>query len=994
MYYFTKVLKNTEPTRRNVKIGSKTKIMTMEKLNKLFLLLCLATASTLFAQQTKTTVQTTQTATTQTPMNTNTRGETSISGSNKPLWVLNGVILEDTVDLKPEDLVSDDAKMLIASAIPGLTAESIDSFRILKDASATAIYGQRAIGGVVVITTKRGSTGSSNITYTNESTFRFIPTYGQYNIMNSQNQAILYKEFIENGHFKVDDYYAQSGLIYKMYKLYRELDANGNAIVPNTDAGRNAYLREAALRNTNWFNELFQTSIMQNHTLSFTSGNEKSTYYAALSMLNDPGWTKGSTLQQYAGNLNANYNLSKKLRLNIINDLSYREERDPVQDLYNYALGYSRTLDPKAYYTYRHTPYNIFNEIDNAYRNKYTSNVRLQAQLTWKINAKLEAAMMGAVRYQTLIRNTERTENSNEAMSYREMSTDIIRSNNTYLYKDPNDPFALPISVLPEGGIRSKRETSTFTNNFRTTLRYNDSFKNGMHALTMLAGFEMDNTKRHVDENEDYGVLYNSGNHSYYSYLFFKKRQEENKGYYAINNTVNNNQALFGNMSYTFLKRYSFNGTLRYDASNKFAESRYIRWMPTWNTGVSWNVTNESFFPKLKPLSHLSFKASFGITAISPSITNSLSQIYTDIPWRNSNERETALYIKNAANHDLTYEKNQELNLGTQFGLFNNRINVSAEWFNRNSYDLIGDITTQGVGGVVTKKGNMAEMRIQGLEFGLETTNIKTADFSWKTSFIHSHATNKITKLLTAPTIKDMTGYSTSNGSVGFAKEGYPLNSLFSVPFNGLNDKGLPTFIGADGNPTMSGISFDSRNVDFLKYSGTLIPTDKGSLSNSFTYKGLSLGVVFTYSYGNVVRLSKIINAYVTEYGSAPREVNNRWLKEGDEKITNMPRTFTSYMLEQYQRDPLVRAYSTYDYTDIRIAKGDNIRLKEISIGYTFDKDFLKRNHLRQLSIKVQGTNLALLYADKKLNGDDPDYLATGTPIQPKRLIFTLRVGL
>ena len=80
-------------------------------------------------------------------------------------------------------------------------------------------------------------------------------------------------------------------------------------------------------------------------------------------MLNDPGWTKGSTLQQYAGNLNANYNLSKKLRLNIINDLSYREERDPEKDLYSYALGYSRTLDPKAYYTYRHTPYNIFNEI-------------------------------------------------------------------------------------------------------------------------------------------------------------------------------------------------------------------------------------------------------------------------------------------------------------------------------------------------------------------------------------------------------------------------------------------------------------------------------------------------------------------------------------------------------------------------------------------------------------------------------------------------------
>jgi len=99
-------------------------------------------------------------------------------------------------------------------------------------------------------------------------------------------------------------------------------------------------------------------------------------------------------------------------------------------------------------------------------------------------------------------------------------------------------------------------------------------------------------------------------------------------------------------------------------------------------------------------------------------------------------------------------------------------------------------------------------------------------------------------------------------------------------------------------------------------------------------------------------------------------------------------------MFEQYQRANVIQAYYTYDYSDIRIAKGDNIRLKEISIGYTFDKEFLKRNHIRQLSMKLQGTNLALLYADKRLNGDDPDYLANGTPIQPKRLIFTLRVGL
>ena len=99
------------------------------------------------------------------PMNTNTRGQTSISKEAKPLWVLNGVILQDDISLKPEELVSDDAKMLIAAAIPGLSAESIESFKVLKDASATAIYGPRAIAGVVVITTKSGAAGSSSITY-------------------------------------------------------------------------------------------------------------------------------------------------------------------------------------------------------------------------------------------------------------------------------------------------------------------------------------------------------------------------------------------------------------------------------------------------------------------------------------------------------------------------------------------------------------------------------------------------------------------------------------------------------------------------------------------------------------------------------------------------------------------------------------------------------------------------------------------------------------
>ena len=969
----------------------------------LFFLLLLAVGQTSWAQEElKKTEQSKQAKTKpkpapKAPMNTNTRGQTSINQEVKPLWVLNGVILQDEIDLKPEDLVSEDAKLLIASAIPGLTAESIESFRVLKDASATAVYGPRAIAGVVEVVTKKGAAGTSSFTYTNESTFRLIPTYDQYNIMNSQEQMSVIQELMQGGHYEFQNVVTQKnkGIVGRMYELFYELDRQGNSRVLNTEAGRRAYLQEAERRNTNWFKQLFQTSVMQNHTLSFSSGNEKSTYYASLSLLSDPGWQKGNKLTQYATNLNANYNLSSKVRLGLITDLSYRDQTTPIQDGYNYALNHSRTLNAKDYYTTNYAPYNIFNEMDNAYIDTDIATLRMQGQLSWKITPKIEAILMGAIRYQNNTQKTEYKENSNWVLSYRAMPNTTVRDNNTNLYKDPNDPFALPVVVLPKGGIREKIDKTSLANNLRATLSYKDTFAEGLHSIALFGGFEMDNAKNTNDLNRNYGLLYNAGNYASFSYLMFKKLQEEFRNYYTVADTENNNQAFFANASYTLKGRYTANGTLRYDASNAFGPSRYLRWMPTWNAGLKWDVSQENFFASLKPLSHLSLKASFGVTAVAPSVSNSLAQLYINNPWRNSTQRELGLEIQNIANHDLTYEKNQELNIGADLGFLDDRINLSVEWFHRHSYDLIGDIVTQGTGGFTTKKGNMAQMRIRGLEIGLETTNLKTADFSWKTSFIYSRAKNEITELLTTPTIRDMIGYSTSATSQGgFARAGYPLKSIFSVPFNGLNDRGLPTFLNEHDQSTIGGIRFDSRNVDFLKYAGTLIPTDKGSFSNTFHYKGISLGVVLTYSYGNVVRLRKLSNIY-TDYGIVPRELNNRWQFAGDETKTNIPVVYTTFMQNAYGYNEISQAYNTYDYSDIRIAKGDNIRLKEISLGYTFDKDFLRETRIRQLSVKLQATNLALLYADKRLNGDDPDYLVNGyTPISPKRLIFTLRVGL
>ena len=203
------------------------------------------------------------------------RGATSIYGASKPLWVVDGVILEDAVEMDADDLSSGDATTLIASAISGINAEDIESFQILKDGSATSIYGARAMAGVIVVTTKKGKAGQSKLNYTGEVTYRMIPSYDDYNICNSQEQMGIYQEFERKGWLEYSSLYAakNSGVYGRMYAL---IDAakNGGEGLANTPEAKNAYLRAAEFRNTDWFAELFNQTVMHNHSVSCRGGAE------------------------------------------------------------------------------------------------------------------------------------------------------------------------------------------------------------------------------------------------------------------------------------------------------------------------------------------------------------------------------------------------------------------------------------------------------------------------------------------------------------------------------------------------------------------------------------------------------------------------------------------------------------------------------------------------------------------------------------------------
>lgn len=401
-----------------------------------------------------------------------------------------------------------------------------------------------------------------------------------------------------------------------------------------------------------------------------------------------------------------------------------------------------------------------------------------------------------------------------------------MRNNNPFLYKDPDNPYAVKEVVLPVGGIYERDDRKMYSYDFRLTATYNTTIKNA-HIINLFAGMEVNSADRHNTWFRGWGLQYDMGMTPFYDYRIFKKGQEEGSKYYTLGDTYYRNNAYYFNGTYSYKGRYTVNGTFRYEGTNKLGKSRKSRWLPTWNISGAWNLHEESWFQKAQPaLSHLSLKASYSLTADrGPStVTNSRVVINAYTPWRPSaGDGESGLKIEDLENSSLTYEKKHELNIGADMGFANNRINLVVDWYKRNNFDLIGDVTTQGIGGIIKKKGNVAEMKSNGIEISLSTKNIKTKNFSWTTDFIYSHIHNEVSKLETSVRVMDLVAGS------GFTLEGYPVRSLFSIPFMGLNEIGLPTFLDQNGDVSTTGINFQEReNLSFLQYSGSVDPTDHG----------------------------------------------------------------------------------------------------------------------------------------------------------------------
>jgi TonB-linked SusC/RagA family outer membrane protein len=831
--------------------------------------------------------------------------------------------------------------------------------------------------------------------------------------MNSAEQMSVLAELERKGLLTSDvASRADAGVYGKMYDLITTYNPNtGSFGLENTQAAREAYLKKYASVNTDWFDLLFKNSLVQEHALSISGGTEKSQTYFSASFYGDNGWTIADKVRRYTMNFRNNYNFSDKLSVGFLTAGSVRQQTapgalsrtsNPVEGTYDrdfdinpfsYSLNTSRTMTAYNdsgrldYFRRNYAPFNIIEELQNNTLTINVLDVKLQGELAYKFNKNLRYEFIGAIRYVKSTREHEIKESSNMANAYRAAGNSTIRENNKFLYRDPDNPGSEPIVVLPFGGFYNRQEDQLMNYDIRNSLNYTNTFGEN-HALNVLVGQQIKYADRQNFNNTGYGYQYNNGGTPFIDYRILKQTIENNFNYYGMGKDYDRFAAFYSTANYTYKGKYNLTGTARYDGSNRLGESKRARWLPTWSIGGSWNIEGEEFMKDISFINYATLRATYGLTGSMGPATNSSIVLENEVSNRPYlAEKESVIRLIALENSELTWEKQYTTNLGLDVGFYQRRLTLSMDVYQRKSFDLISIVKTSGIGGELEKVANYADLHSKGIEVMLTGEIIRKNDFGWRSNINFGYNYNEIANAQNRPNIFDLV--KAEGGNIN----GYPVNSLFSLSFQGLDHHtGIPTFIDERGNHSQD-VYLQDDSTQYLVYSGPVDPPFTGGFSNTFRYKSLSLNVFITYQAGNKIRLYPAFNTNYSDLDAMPREFVDRWVFPGDETKTIIPS-----IVDAFAQNALGSAYpfNNYNYSTARVADGGFVRLKTVSLTYELPRTLIQKAKLNTFSITAAATNPWLIYSDPKLKGQDPEFFNTGGVAQPVQKMFTLslKVGI
>ncbi len=956
------------------------------------------------------------------------RGTTTLLGSQAPLWVLDGMILTDPVNVDPADINSLDFVNLLGNAISGLNPDDIDKIDVLKDASATAIYGPQASNGVIVITTKKGKIGKPSISYSVSGTFRRAPRYTDraVNVMNSQ-ERIDYSREVVDGKQEVPTLSSWVGYE-AAYSDYLSNKITRDEFI--------SQVREMETVNTDWMGLLLQDTYSHAHSLSISGGTENIRYYASVGYTDEHGNTKGEENKRYTAmtRLNLNYNkFSMNFGLNAsIMKKDYTPEQVGVADYaYNTARSlkaYNEDGTPWFYQRDYHGAYdrsfNILNEMKNSYNKINTDQISLNITLGYQVLKDLKADF-------TFSYGISHTDNNEY---YGEDTWHILKLKNLYM---ETGEVNIPTSLAPFGGQLTLDNTKNENYSARTTLTYNRFLDEEQeHAFTANVigelssstynGFKI--TKRNY--LPDRGNFFNPVGWSYssntqYTQYFMWTQTEEALG--TLKDNLTRKVALIGSVSYAYKNSYILNGNIRIDASNAFGDASNDRLLPIWSASFRWNL-DENLLKNVYWVNSLALKMSYGWQGNMSALGS--HRLVIQKKGRNNFFGENYSLIDNYPNPNLKWERTSTYNIGLDFSLFNNKFNGNISYYYRYTKDAFFSKSISPVNGRDNYTVNQGNLRNQGYELTLNFVPINTMlnsasvsgerrGFIWRFDPNFGSVFNQLIDKIKPKdkVLQDEIKYTDYlSGNVQVA--GRPVNTFYSYCFRGLNhDTGAPEFYGMDKYVEVNGESvrlgdiykeMDREDVwmEVMEHSGCREPFLQGSISNYLGWRNWGLSFNLAYSIGSKIRLFKMYpngGGVTSSEKNLRRELTERWQRPGDELHTNIPGILKGADWEAANR-PWWFDYSAfkfagnlwevYDNSNLRVASGDYLKLSSCSLRYVVPEKICRKLYMQSAYLSVSGSNLFTI-CSKKLKGQDPSQSGSSSLINISvRPTYTLQLNV
>lgn len=879
--------------------------------------------------------------------NVRIRGFSSINTSNNPLYVIDGVIIP--VGTQTQN----------SNAIDYINPSDVASVEVLKDASATAIYGARGANGVILVSTKRGSTTGGRITYDVE---LGIPTIGPHRVEMLDAKEYVALEDLAYDNIKVYDPDGWAAGNYASTQDPREkrknipslFDANGNP-----------------LYNTDWLKESTQHKLSQNHQVSFSNGNADNNYGVFLGYRNDNGLLLNSYLKRYSGRFVFDSKIKSWLKVG--GTLGYNNQKENIVDQGTGGLNSVRMITEA--FPFLPVKYPNGKWADNA---DYPDAEGGSNPVHIMSERKFEMVT------QTTLGNVYADVYLAKGLELRTILGAYIATRNVTEY---NGRSLSNISLDQRGtatvgnGRESYWSSETYLT-YKRKVRDNDDFT-GMLGISWQETNIYNNSVGAENFSTDYFQTNNLGASSK------PIPGASNRARFAFN-------SYFGRFNYVLDDKYLFTLTGRVDGSSKFGSKNKYAFFPS--AAVAWRVSDENFMKNSSIISNMKFRASIGTTGNSEIPTYSaLSLLGSDYAAIIANTRTAGVGLGRLGNPDLKWEKTTQYDAGLEVGLWNNRILLEADVYYRKTTDMLLNAPVPRTTGYASIYRNIGSMENKGLELSIGTVNISTPNFSWTSAFNISMNRNKVLSLATPADIFGV-GNPNFTNQTGIIRIGEPVGSFWGLTRLGTwgtkdADEAAKFSSYRGGKPILPGdIRYLDVNGDYAindadrSIIGNGNPDGWGSFFNTFKYKNFELTVELQYVYGNdVLNMTKHSGEDRQALANSFKSVLNAWTPDNQN---------TPIAAIRNSKAGYVTNVDTHWMEDGSFLRGRNLLL-----GYNFAPAMIQRFHLNKLRVYASVQNFFLA---TNFSGNDPEVTTYGQPFAqgqtffdyPKPTTYTLGVNV